>query len=66
MVRPAASGLLAKRSDRSRETVDHARVEPADVDAELEGARGDDAGETAVEQLGLDLPALGREVAASV
>ncbi len=63
---PRPSRLLAKRSDRSGETVDHARVEPADVDAELEGARGDDAGKTAVEQLGLDLPALGREVAASV
>ena len=66
VVRPARPGLLPHRGDGAGEAVEHAGVEPADVDAELERGRGHDAGELAVEQLGLDLAPLGRQVAAAV
>ena len=41
-------------------------VEPADVDAQLEGVRRDHAEDLAVAQTALDRPALGREVAAAI
>ena len=59
-------GLLPHRGDGAGEAVDHAGVEPPDVDAELQRAGGDDAVEAAVEELVLDGTALGGEVAAPV
>jgi len=40
---PGPARLLPHRGDGAGEAVEHAGVEPADVDAELEGVRGDDA-----------------------
>ena len=64
--RPGPPGLLPHRRDRAGEAVEHAGVEPADVDAELERGGGDDAPQIAVEQLALDLASLAGEVAAAV
>ena len=58
--------LLAHRGQRAREAVEHDRVEPADVDAELERAGGDDAAELAARELRLELPPLVGEVAGAV
>ena len=58
--------LLPGRRDRARIAGQDRHVEPADVDAELERVRGDDAEDLAVAQAVLDRPALGRQVAAAV
>ena len=50
--------LLAHRCDRAGEPVEHAGVETADVDAELERGGGDDTAEPPAEQLALDLASL--------
>ena len=63
---PGPPRLLPERGDRAREAVEDAGVEPADVDAQLEGGGGDDGPQPAGEQLGLDLAALGGQVAAPV
>ncbi len=63
---PGPPGLLPERGDGAGEAVEHAGVEPADVDAELQGVGGDDAAQVAAEQLLLDLPPLGGQVAAPV
>ena len=55
---PGPPGLLPHRRDRAGEAVEHAGVEPADVDAELERGGGDDAPQLAVEQLVFDLASL--------
>src|SRR5690606_36801536 len=60
------AGLLPERGDRAGEAVEHDRVEAADVDAQLEGGGGDDAGQAPVEQLVLDAAPLLGEVAAPV
>ena len=65
--RPAgATDLLTERRDRAREPVADARIEPADVDPELERRGGHDASKGAVEQLAFDGPSFGRQVAAAV
>ena len=61
-----SSHLLAHRRDRAGEPVEHAGVEPADVDAELECRGGHHAAQPAAEQLAFDLPSFFREVAAAV
>ncbi len=58
--------LLPERRDRAGEPVEDHRVEPADVDAELEGGGGHHRGQLAGEQLVLDGPPLLGEVAAPV
>ena len=62
--RPA--DLLPRRRDRARVAGEDRHVEPADVDAELERVRGDDAEDLAVAQAALDRPPLRRQVAAAV
>ncbi len=61
-----AADLLPHRRQRSREAVEHHRVERPDVDAELERAGGDDPAELAVRELRLELASLGGEVAGAV
>ena len=63
---PGAPDLLAHRRERAGEAVEHDRVERADVDAQLERARGDDAAERPVGEPGLELAALLGEVAGAV
>ena len=58
--------LLPGGRDRARVAGQDRRVEAADVDAQLERVRGDDAEDLAVAQAVLDGPALGRQVAAAV
>ena len=58
--------LLPGRRDRARVAGQDRDVEPADVDAQLERVRGDDAEDLAVAQAVLDGPTLGRQVAAAV
>ena len=65
----AASGpsdLLPHGCHGAREAVEHAGVEAADVDAELERRGRDDPPERAVEQLVFDLASLLGEVAGAV
>ena len=65
----AAAGaphLLAQARERAGVAGDHGGVEAADVDAELEGVRGDDGAHRAVAEAGLDGAALLREVARPV
>ncbi len=64
--RPARPDLLPERGDRAGEPVEDHSVEPADVDAELEGGGGHHRGQLAGEQLVLDGPPLLGEVAAPV
>ena len=63
---PGPARLLPQRGDGAGEAVEHAGVEAADVDAELEGGGGHDGPEAPGEQLGLDLAPLGGQVAAAV
>ena len=63
---PGPPELLPGRGDRSRVAGQDRHVEPADVDAELERVRGDDAEDLAVAQAVLDRPPLRRQVAAAV
>ena len=63
---PRAPGLLPHRRERAGEAVEHDRVEPADVDAELERVRGRDAEQPAARELELELAPLRREVAGAV
>ena len=58
---PGAPGLLPHRRERAGEAVEHHRVEPADVDAELERVRRRDAEQLAAREVELELaPLLGR------
>ena len=63
---PGPAGLLPQRGDGAGEAVQHAGVQPADVDAQLQRRGGHDGPQPTVEQVGLDLPPLGRQVAAPV
>ncbi len=63
---PGPTGLLPHRRDGAREAVEHACVESADVDPQLERGGGDDAAEVTAEQLALDLSALRGQVAAAI
>ena len=58
--------LLPRRRDRARVAGEHRDVQGADVDAELERVRRDDAEDLAVAQAALDRAALGRQVAAAI
>ena len=64
--RPARPNCCQVAGDRARIPRQDRRVEPADVDAELEGVRGDDPEDLAVAQAVLDRPSFGRQVAAAV
>ena len=67
LVAPARpSELLPRRGHRARVAGEDRHVEPADVDAELERVRRDDAEDLAVAQAALDRPPLGRQVAAAI
>ena len=61
-----APSLLPGRSHAAGITEEHGRVEAADVDAQLEGVRGDDAEHRALAQPALDLAALQGQIAAAV
>ena len=61
-----AAGLLAHRRERAGEAVEHDRVEPADVDAELERVGRRDAEQAAVAEPAFELAALLGEVAGAV
>ena len=61
-----AADLLAHRSQRAGEPVEHHRVERADVDAELERAGGDDTAELARRELHLELAPFGGEVSGPI
>ncbi len=63
---PRPPRLLPEGRDGAGEAVEHAGVEPADVDPQLEGRGGHHALEAAREELVLDGPALDGEVAAPV
>ena len=63
---PGAAELLPGRRDRARIAGQDRHVERADVDAELERVRRDDAEDLAVAQAVLDRAALRRQVAAAV
>ena len=58
--------LLPGAGDRARIAVDDARLQLADVDAELQRVRADDAEDLAAAQAPLDLPPLLRQIAAAV
>ena len=58
--------LLPEGRHRAREPAQHDGVQSADVDAELERGRRDHRPESSVEQLGLDLAPLLRQVARAV
>jgi len=60
------SGLLPHRRERAGEAVEHDRVEPAHVDAELERIRGRDAEQSPAREIELDLAPLGREIAGAI
>ena len=65
----AATGpadLLPRRGDGARVAGEDRHVEAADVDAQLERVRRDDAEDLAVAQAALDRPPLRRQVAAAV
>ena len=67
LVAPAGPAeLLPRRGDRARVAGQDRRVEPADVDAELERVRRDDAEDLAVAQAALDRPPLRRQIAAAI
>jgi hypothetical protein len=66
LLAPCSACLLPERGDGAREPVEHAGVEPADVDAQLQRVGGDDAAQLAVGQRLLDLAALLGQVAAAV
>src|SRR5205823_3573358 len=66
LVASGSSSLLPHRRDRSRKAVEHAGVEGADVDAQLECARRDDTPQPPFEQLAFDLAPLLGEVAAAI
>ncbi len=61
-----AAGPLPRGRDRARVAGQHRDVERADVDTELERARGDDRAHLAVAQPLLDLPAPVRQIAAPI
>ena len=61
-----AAHLLPGRGHRSRVAGQHGRVEPPDVQAELEGVGAHDAQHRRVAQAGFDGPALRGQVAAAV
>ena len=63
---PGPAGLLPERGDGPRVGGEHGRVEAADVDAELEGVGRHHPPELAGEEIGLDLAAFLRQVAAPV
>ena len=63
---PGPARLLPERGDGAGEAVEHAGVEAADVDAQLQRRGGDDRPQPPGEQVVLDLPALGGQVAAPV
>ena len=63
---PRAPRLLPHRRQRSREAVEHHRIEAADVDAQLERVRGGDAEEAAAREVELELASLRREIAGAV
>jgi len=60
------AGLLPHRRERSREAVEHDRVEPADVDAELERVGGRHAEQAPAGQVELELAPFGREIAGPI
>ena len=64
--RPARPICCHVAGDRARVAGEDRDVERADVDAQLERVRGDDAEDLAVAQPALDRPALRRQVAAAV
>ncbi len=61
-----AAGLLPHRRERAGETVEDHRVEPADVDAELERVRRRDAEQPAAREVAFELAPLLGEVAGAV
>ena len=61
-----APGLLPERRHRPRETGLHHRVEPADVDAQLQGVGGGHSEQIAVVEAALDLAAVLGQVAGAV
>ena len=61
-----AARLLPGACDGAREADDEGSVEPADVDAQLQGIRAGDPQQLAAEQLSLDFPPLRRQVTAPV
>ena len=63
---PGAPCLLPHRRECAREPVQHDRVEPADVDAELERVGGGDPEQPPARQLELERAALLREIARAV
>ncbi len=58
--------LLPRGRDRARVAGQHGDVQPPDVDAQLQGVRGDDPEDLAVPQATFDGPPFGREVAAAI
>ena len=63
---PGAAGLLPQRRQRARVAGEHDRVQPGDVDAELQGVGGGDAQQLAGRQRPLQLAPLLGQVAAAV
>src|SRR5207247_11318797 len=63
---PGPARLLPGGGDAPRIAKEHGRVEAPDVDAQLEGARGDDTEHRPVAQPALDLTPLQGEIAAAV
>ena len=63
---PGAAHLLPGAGDGARVAGQHGHVQPADVDAELQGVGADDAEDLAGAQAGLDGAPLRRQVAAAI
>ena len=61
-----AADLLPGARERARVAGEHRRIEPADVDAQLERVRRDDAADAPVAQAALDGAPLVRQIAAAV